>query len=124
MASAAQPQRELAPCPGTPNCVSTRHAVAHRRLPPLPIARSAREAMDRVERIVRTSRGARVVVREPGYLRVEFRSLVFRFVDDVEFLADEEAGVIHFRSASRVGRGDFGVNRRRMRRIASAYGRG
>lgn len=124
MASAAQPQRELAPCPATPNCVSTRHALADRRLPPLPIATSAGEAMDRVERIVRASRGARVVVREPGYLRAEFRSLVFRFVDDVEFLADEGAGVIHFRSASRVGRGDFGANRRRMRRIASEYGRG
>jgi len=46
------------------------------------------------------------------------------FVDDVEFLLDEKAGVIHVRSASRLGRSDFGVNRDRVetirRQIASA----
>lgn len=78
--------------------------------------------MDRVERIVRAAPGARVMAREPGYLRAEFRTRLFRFVDDVELLADEGAGVIHFRSASRLGRRDFGVNRRRMERIASLYG--
>jgi uncharacterized protein (DUF1499 family) len=114
--------RALAACPSTPNCVSTLHADPSRRLPPLAVRGTAAEALDRIERIVRPSAGARVVVREPGYLRAEFRTRVFRFVDDVEFLTDEGAGLIHFRSASRRGRRDFGVNRRRMRRIAALYG--
>ncbi len=59
----------------------------------------------------------RIVVEGRRYLRAEARSAVFRFVDDVELLADENAGLIHFRSASRVGLGDLGVNGRRMRRI-------
>jgi uncharacterized protein (DUF1499 family) len=42
---------------------------------------------------------------------------LLRFVDDVEFLFDDEAKTIHFRSASRTGRSDFGVNRRRMEDI-------
>jgi uncharacterized protein (DUF1499 family) len=35
-------------------------------------------------------------------------------VDDVEFYFDGKAGLIHVRSASRLGRRDFGVNRARV----------
>jgi uncharacterized protein (DUF1499 family) len=37
-----------------------------------------------------------------------------RFIDDVEFVFDDETKTVHFRSASRTGYSDFGVNRRRM----------
>jgi uncharacterized protein (DUF1499 family) len=37
-----------------------------------------------------------------------------RFVDDVEIFFDEKAGLLHVRSASRLGRRDFGVNRARV----------
>lgn len=53
------------------------------------------------------------------YLHYECTSLLLRFVDDVEFLFDEPGKIIHFRSASRVGYGDLGVNRRRMEDIRS-----
>ena len=52
-----------------------------------------------------------------SYLRYEFTSLIFRFVDDVEFFVDDVGEVIHFRSASRVGYSDLGANRRRMNQI-------
>jgi uncharacterized protein (DUF1499 family) len=61
----------------------------------------------------------KLIEDEELYLHYEFRSLLLRFVDDVEFLFDEKAKIIHFRSASRVGYGDFGVNRRRMEDIRS-----
>jgi len=53
----------------------------------------------------------------PDYIHVEFRSSFFEFVDDVEFLFDDTAKLIHFRSASRVGYYDFNVNRSRMEDI-------
>ena len=56
----------------------------------------------------------RVVVATESYLRAEITSLVFRFVDDLELLIDQEQGVIHVRSASRVGQYDLGANRRRV----------
>ena len=46
-----------------------------------------------------------------------FTSLLLRFVDDVEFLLDDEAKTIHFRSASRTGYGGLGVNRKRMEQV-------
>ncbi|WP_299203553.1 DUF1499 domain-containing protein [uncultured Amphritea sp.] len=59
------------------------------------------------------SLGGRVVVLEEDYLAAEFSSSLFGFVDDLELLRDPVAGVIHMRSASRVGYSDMGVNRKR-----------
>ena len=59
----------------------------------------------------------KLVQEADTYLHYEFTSLLLRFVDDVEFLFDDETKTIHFRSASRTGYGDFGVNRRRMEDI-------
>ena len=40
---------------------------------------------------------------------------------DVDVRFDEDEGVAHIRSASRVGYGDLGVNRRRVERIREAW---
>ncbi len=39
------------------------------------------------------------------------------FVDDVEFLLDDSKKVIHVRSASRLGKSDLGINRKRIETI-------
>jgi uncharacterized protein (DUF1499 family) len=62
-----------------------------------------------------------VVAATPTYLHAEARSLIFRFVDDVEFLIDPGQRRIQVRSASRIGYSDFGVNRRRVERIRQAF---
>jgi uncharacterized protein (DUF1499 family) len=66
---------------------------------------------------------ATFVVEEDRYWRIEFRSRIFRFVDDVEFLFDPESKRIHVRSASRLGHSDLGVNRQRVETIRELYGR-
>jgi len=59
--------------------------------------------------------------RGPDAVRVEFRTRIFRFVDDAQFVFDDKAKTIHFRSASRIGSSDMGVNRRRMEEIRKAF---
>ncbi len=71
----------------------------------------------RIRSIVEALPGARVVASEPGYLRVEFSSAVLRFVDDAEFWFDPAAQVVQVRSAARLGRRDFDVNRKRIETI-------
>ncbi len=66
---------------------------------------------------IATLRRTKLVEEDESYLHFEFTSLIMRFVDDVEFLFDDESKTIHFRSASRTGYGDLGVNRRRMEEI-------
>ena len=61
----------------------------------------------------------KLIEEDDTYLHYECTSLLLRFVDDVEFVFDDEAKLIHFRSASRIGYGDLGVNRRRMEGIRS-----
>ena len=49
----------------------------------------------------------------PNHITATFTSLIFRFVDDVDFIVRED-GTIDVRSASRVGHSDLGANRRRI----------
>ncbi len=111
----------LPPCPETPNCVSTREEAedAEHRMEPISFSGSAGEAMGAVAETVEEMARAEIVQSEDDYLRAEFTSRIFRFVDDVEFRADSETGLIDFRSASRVGRSDMDVNRERMTEITA-----
>ncbi len=58
-----------------------------------------------------------IVASDSGSIRAEFRTRLLRFTDDATFIYDDATNAIHFRSASRLGRSDFGVNRRRMEEI-------
>jgi uncharacterized protein (DUF1499 family) len=76
------------------------------------------EAIDKVKSVIeRNFSRTRLVEQADNYLRFEITSLIFRFVDDVEFFVDDDEHLIHFRSASRVGHSDLGANRRRMNKI-------
>jgi uncharacterized protein (DUF1499 family) len=59
----------------------------------------------------------RVVTREENYVHLECRSLIFRFVDDLELYRRPDHWAVSVRSASRAGARDFGVNRMRVERI-------
>lgn len=111
----------LPPCPRTPNCVSTESVHPRHRIEPIPYTGTLAAAEARLLSVLRAIRGATVRQAGEGHWKVEFRTLVFRFVDDAEFVLDEGEKRIHFRSASRLGRSDFGVNRRRMERIRKDF---
>ncbi len=73
----------------------------------------------RLKTVILKMSNARIVAEKENYLHAEFTSKVFRFVDDAEFLLDEKTKTLYFRSASRLGYGDFGVNRKRIEVIKS-----
>lgn len=121
------PITRLAPCPRNPNCVSTEAPPgSSKRMEPIPYTGSLDAARARLQQVLRDYPRTRIVSDpslEPHHLKAECRSAVFRFVDDVEFVLDDGAKLIHFRSASRLGRKDFGVNRKRMEEIRVAFER-
>jgi uncharacterized protein (DUF1499 family) len=110
----------LAPCPSTPNCVSTQAERPDQYLAPLPFSGSAEAAIEAVAALIAAEPRTEIIVVQPDYLHAVFRSPTFGFPDDVEFYADETAGLLHFRSAARIGKGDAGVNRSRMERLSAA----
>jgi len=118
------PADRLKPCPRTPNCVATGPGGRpDQRMEPIPY-RDPSAARARLRAILRELTRTRVVeddLDRSGYLHAEVCSALLRFVDDVEFAFDDGAGRLCFRSASRLGRSDFGVNRRRMEAIRRAF---
>lgn len=109
----------LAACPATPNCVSTQADPGDRLhfIEPVELGGPASEAQARIRAVLAAEARTEVLRDEPSYIHAVFRSRVMGFPDDVEFYVDEGAGLIHFRSASRLGRDDIGVNRARMERL-------
>lgn len=115
---------QLYSCPDSPNCVCSQDTDAIHQIEPIAFNGPGPAALARLKAIVLAQPRARITEEHDGYVRAEFTSLVFRFVDDVEFLLDEPAKVIHVRSASRLGKSDLGVNRKRVERLRDAFARG
>jgi uncharacterized protein (DUF1499 family) len=111
---------KLAPCPASPNCVSSQSIDREHSIEPLRYTGSPGDAMDQLKKIVIGMKRSRIITETGSYIHAEFTSALFRFVDDVEFFADERASVIHVRSASRIGSSDLGVNRKRVEDIRAA----
>ena len=120
--SQAAPPDRLSPCPRSPNCVFSQDPDPARRVEPLRFVGPPQAALASLRKVLAGMVGCTVVQDEPPYLRAEFRSRVFGFVDDVEFLLEADAGVIHLRSAARTGWWDLGVNRRRVEEIRTLFG--
>jgi uncharacterized protein (DUF1499 family) len=109
---------------GTPNSVSSQadlfvdHPMRdYARIAPLPASGGAQASMARLRGVIERWRGARVVEQRDDYLYARFETRLLRFVDDAEFWYDPAAQAIQVRSASRLGRKDYGVNRARIEAI-------
>ena len=109
--------RRLRDCPSTPNCVSSQARDPRQRIAPLKVPGPPEEVMQRVSEAVLSLPGARIETATETYLSARVKTPLFRFVDDLELLLDPTAGVVHVRSASRLGSWDLGANRRRVERL-------
>jgi uncharacterized protein (DUF1499 family) len=105
----------LAPCPASPNCVVSTSKESGRGIAPLAFGSDGPGTWVRLVALLEADPEFTIVEATDTYLHAEARTRVLRFVDDVEFLLEEEA--IAVRSASRVGFHDLGVNRRRIERV-------
>lgn len=112
----------LAPAPASPNCVLSQTSSEEHAMAPIEIPEGVptTEVMSAVVAALSSEDRAKIVAHNDDYLHAEFISLVLRFVDDVEFYFDSEERLLHFRSASRAGYSDFGVNRSRMQKLVPA----
>jgi len=112
----------------TPNSVSSQAALypdnpqrAYAEVAPFKYTGDGRAAMARLAGIVGHMERTTIIKSEPGYLYAQCRTRLLRFTDDLEFYLDEPAGVIQVRSASRLGKGDFGVNRARVEALRRQF---
>jgi len=111
----------LEKCPQKPNCINS-HFDGDKEhfLDPLKYEGSKDQAKNLLKAVMKRSSNAKLVNESEDYLHYEFSSSIFKFIDDVEFNFTEN-GLIHFKSASRTGYSDLGVNKKRMNEISFRY---
>ncbi|MGB5232909.1 MAG: DUF1499 domain-containing protein [Desulfoprunum sp.] len=117
-------QGRLSPLPPTPNAVSSQTEDEQRHVAPLAFTGDRQETHQALRQAITGYPGkVKIVTDTPAYIHCVFSSATFGFRDDVEFLLDDTSRVVHFRSASRLGYSDLGVNRRRYAALAALYRR-
>ena len=98
--------------------------AAYAEIAPLALRADGEATLARLAEIVATTPGAKVLESRPDYLRAEFSTRWLGFTDDAEFWLDPVAGAVQVRSASRLGREDFGVNRGRVEQLRAQLAAG
>lgn len=107
----------LAPCPSSPNCVtSIQHSNPQDPQLMEPLKGRAKGVSYSKIKLILKQDGAEIQQEKDDYIHATYTSTFFKFVDDVEFFFPNEE-TIHFRSASRTGYSDLGVNKRRITRL-------
>lgn len=110
----------FAPCPSSPNCLSSDASDSGHHITPFKLAVAPAEAWPVALELVSGIARSHIVTERSDYLHLECRSFLFGFVDDLELQLRPTEGIIALRSASRLGYSDFGVNRRRLEALRAS----
>ena len=111
--------RQLMPCPSTPNCVSSRATEPSRKIAAFPLDITHKAASwKKLISAIKTA-GGKMLVDDSRYAHAVFTSPLFRFKDDLE--VELKGDHIDIRSASRAGKSDLGQNRKRVNKIRQIY---
>jgi uncharacterized protein (DUF1499 family) len=117
----------LKPPSKTPNSVSSQADLwpdapmkDYARVAPLALRGDGVATIARLKNIIETMPRARLIEVQPDYLRAEFNTALMKYTDDLELWFSPADGVVHVRSASRLGRKDFNVNRQRVEALRAA----
>lgn len=115
---------QLVSCPQSPNCVSSQLTDKEHFMQPIRFSGSRQETQAKLLQILNMSQRTNIVDIQENYIRAEFTSKIFRFIDDVEFYfpaTKTDQIIIYFRSASRLGYSDLGANRNRIEQIKQTF---
>jgi len=115
---------ELKPCPPSPNCVSSfcDSSDEEHYIKALDLKKSIPDSIADLKSVLAKHENAVIIKETDNYIYAECKSKLMGFVDDVEFYLDAKSNKLHYRSASRLGRSDLGVNRKRINQIILELG--
>ena len=99
-------EKNLAPCPSTPNCISSTSPGETLLL------LKGSDPLKTIEIFFKENYRTKVIRKDENYLHLVVSTPLFRFKDDLEFLVKKQG--VEFRSASRVGYSDLGKNKERI----------
>ena len=101
---------ELKPCVQVSHCVREELEVEN-----------ISEPFKEIKQIIENTPRTQIVENDGDYLHAEVTSRIMKYVDDLEVSYIPETNIIVIRSESRVGEGDFGVNKKRVELIKKNF---
>lgn len=110
-------QGRLASMPQSPNAVSSQSDDPEKKVDPIPFKGDLNESKEWIKKALLAYGGIKILREEDNYIHAVSTTSKMKYHDDLEFYFDEKAGFIHFRSASRIGYSDMGLNRERYNRL-------
>jgi uncharacterized protein (DUF1499 family) len=108
--------------PDSPNCVCSYDSDKEHGIAPIAWDKSSGEAIAALKQVIQAMAGSEIIIESNDYLYAEFTTKLMGYVDDVEFYVN--GGAIQLRSASRLGKSDLGLNRKRIEAIRAAMPKG
>ena len=107
----------LPACPQSPNCVSSQASDTDHYIQAFAITVEPERAWQTLINILKQQKRTKITQQTQDWLHAEATSLIFRFVDDLQFFWSTDRQTIHVYSASRTGYSDLGVNRKRIEKL-------
>lgn len=95
-----------------PNSACSQASEGYAKIAPLSCGDDPAAYWEKLKALVASE--ADIIKSSDDYLYAEYTSKLMGYVDDVEFLLLPEQGIVHVRSASRLGYSDMGANRKRI----------
>lgn len=112
---------KLAEMPRSPNAVSSQTNITEKHVDPFKFNGNLQNTKKIIIKIIKETSNAKIITQNQNYIHVVYTTKIMKFKDDVEFYFDNKAKLVHFRSASRVGYSDMGLNRKRYNQIKNKY---
>ena len=106
-------QGKLAEMPKSPNAVSSQSDDPEKKVAPIPFKGDLNDSKEWIKQALEAYGNIRIVREEGNYIHAVSTTSKMKYHDDLEFYFDEESTLIHYRSASRIGYSDMGLNRER-----------
>lgn len=111
---------QLYKVPKSPNAVSSQTKVENKKVEALNFIGTLKESKKKIKEIIKNY-DAKIIKEEDNYLHIVFTTGLMKYKDDVEFYFNEKDKKIDYRSESRLGYSDMGLNRKRYQEIKNKY---
>jgi uncharacterized protein (DUF1499 family) len=108
---------KLSPVPTSPNAVSSQSEDPDKKVEPIPFQGGLKESIEWIKEGLRAYGSIEILEEEENYIHAVHTTGKMKYKDDIEFYFDDESALIQFRSASRIGYSDMGLNRQRYDRF-------
>ena len=97
-------------------CIEVAHCVREELY-----VESINNPLAKIKEIVEKTPRTKIIDYDQDYFHAEVTSRIMKYVDDLEISYSSENNNLIIRSESRIGEGDFGVNKKRVEKLKKSF---